>query len=56
MAALLLVFSEVVTNWFFLRRRHFRGNSRVLLELRRRFRNNDRVITRDVGVLEITAE
>jgi hypothetical protein len=43
MADLLLVFLEVVTEWFlFLRRRRFRGNSRV--------------ITGDVGVLEITAE
>jgi hypothetical protein len=42
MADLLLVFSEVVTEWFFLRCRCFRGNSRVLL--------------RHVVVLEITAE
>jgi hypothetical protein len=40
----------------FLRHRRFGGNIRVLFEPRRRFRNNDRVIAGDVGVLEITTE
>jgi hypothetical protein len=40
----------------FLRRRCFRGNNRVLFEPHQHFRNNGRVITGDVGVLEVTTE